>query len=34
MGPEFLRVRRNAIAKGPLGPAADAEPDRAAPAAV
>jgi uncharacterized protein (DUF2236 family) len=29
MGPEFLRLRREAIARGPLGPAADAEVARA-----
>ena len=34
MGPEYLRVRRGAIARGPLGPAADASADQAEPAAV
>ncbi len=34
MGPEYLRVRRKAIARGPLGPASDAEATSASPAAV
>jgi uncharacterized protein (DUF2236 family) len=34
MGPEFLRLRRKAIASGPLGPAADAKAARATAAAV